>query len=50
MIVTEKAVFNIKDGKLLLTAYNPNFSIEEIIGEVEADVVICDNLKEMIIA
>lgn len=49
MIVTEKAVFNVKDGKLLLKAYNPSFSVEEIIKEVEADVVVSENLEEMII-
>lgn len=49
MIVTEKAVFNVDNGKLLLTAYNPSFSVEEIISEVEADVVISDNLEEMIL-
>lgn len=49
MIVTEKAVFNVDNGKLLLTAYNSNFSVEEIISEVEADVVISDNLEEMIL-
>lgn len=48
-IVTEKAIFSIEDSKLILKAYNPMFSIEEIISEVEPDVIISDNLQEMII-
>lgn len=48
MIVTEKAVLEIKDGKMILTAYNPNFPLEETLKEIEANVVIADNLEEMV--
>jgi len=48
-IVSEKAIFNVKDGKLELYAYNPLFEIDEIISEVEADVVLPESIKEMIV-
>ncbi|MBS6610403.1 MULTISPECIES: succinyl-CoA--3-ketoacid-CoA transferase [Peptoniphilaceae] len=48
MIVTEKAVFDIVNEKLILSAYNPNFSIDEIISGVEPDVEISEDLEKMI--
>lgn len=48
-IVTEKAFFEVKDDYLLLTSYNPMFTVEEIISEVEADVKVSDKLSEMLI-
>lgn len=47
-IVTEKATFKVLGTHLLLTHYNPMFEVKGIIDEVEADVVVSDNLKEMI--
>lgn len=47
-IVTEKAIFDVKGTYLLLTHYNPIFDIEDIINEVEADVKVADDLKQMI--
>jgi len=47
-VVTEKAVFEIKGGKVILVAYNPSFTVEEILSEVEADTEVSDDLKEMI--
>lgn len=48
MIVTEKAVLKVTDGPLELVAYNPLFSVDDIISEVEADVVVSDNLEKML--
>lgn len=47
-IVTEKAIFSIEDEKLVLIAYNPLFTVEEIISEVEPDVYVSDTLYKMI--
>ncbi|MCI6156589.1 MAG: CoA-transferase [Peptoniphilaceae bacterium] len=48
MIVTEKAVLEVKDGYLLMTAYNPDFSLEQTLAEIEADVRVSDHLEEML--
>lgn len=48
-IVTEKAIFNVANNVLTLIAYNPMFSVEDILSEVEADVIVSEHLKEMII-
>lgn len=47
-IVSEKAMFEIKDGKVILFAYNTDFDIDEIISEVEAEVIISENLRPML--
>ncbi|SKC92353.1 3-oxoacid CoA-transferase subunit B [Maledivibacter halophilus] len=48
-IVTEKAVMEIRKNGIVLTKYNPMFTIDEIQAEIEAKLIIDDNLKEMLI-
>ena len=47
-IVTEKAVFKVENHKVVLTAFNPRFSIDDILAGVEADVEVADDLREMV--
>lgn len=46
-IVTEKAIFDVKDNHLELVGYNPLFTVEDILKEVKADVIVSENLREM---
>lgn len=48
-IVTEKAMFEIKEQRLHMVAYNPQFEIEEILKEVDAEVIVSENLKTMLV-
>lgn len=48
MIITEMAVIKVTDKGLLLTEYNPEFTIEEIQQATEADLIISPNLIPMI--
>lgn len=47
-VVTEKAIFEIRDHKAWLTAFNPLFSVDEILSEVEADTEVAPDLREML--
>lgn len=47
LIVTEMAVIKVTDKGLVLKEYNPEFTVENIIGATEADLIISDDLKEM---
>lgn len=47
MIVTELAVFEFIDQKLVLTEYAPNVDIAHIKANTEADFVIANDIKEM---
>lgn len=48
-IVTEKALIEVTAEGLVLKAYNPMFSVEEIIRETEAPLIIDKDLKKMVI-
>lgn len=48
-IVTEKAVIEVKDNKLVLTKYNPMFNLTEIQQETGARLEISDKLQEMVL-
>lgn len=48
VIVTERAVLEVTKNGLVLTEYNPMFTIEDILSEVEAEVTVSEQLKEMV--
>jgi acetate CoA/acetoacetate CoA-transferase beta subunit len=48
IIVTEMGVMKVTDKGLVLTEYNPQFTIEDIQAVTEATLIIDENLKEMI--
>ncbi len=47
MIVTEMGVMEVTDKGIVLTEYNPEFSVEEIQAATEATLIISDDLKPM---
>ena len=47
MIVTERCVFKVENGELILTEINPIFTIEDIKNSTGADFKISSNLKQM---
>ena len=47
MIVTEMGVMEVTDKGLVLTEYNPEFTVEEIQAATEAQLIISDDLKPM---
>lgn len=47
MIVTEMGVMEVTDKGLVLTEYNPEFTVEEIQAATEAQLIIADDLKDM---
>lgn len=47
MIVTEMGVMDVTPEGLVLTEYNPEFTLEEIQEATEAKLIISENLKEM---
>ncbi|ERJ12659.1 3-oxoacid CoA-transferase subunit B [Haloplasma contractile] len=49
LIFTEMGVMNVTDKGLMLIEYNKDFTIEEIKHATEADLIISDQLKEMIV-
>ncbi|MBC2857396.1 3-oxoacid CoA-transferase subunit B [Cetobacterium sp. 2A] len=49
LIVTEKGVMEVTDKGLVLTEYNPYFTIEDIKNSTEAELIIGENLKPMLI-
>lgn len=46
MVITELAVFEIKDGKFFLTEYAPGVTVEEILEKTAGEVVVSENVKE----
>jgi len=46
-IITEMGVMDIKDGRVVLVEYNPEFTVEQIQAATGAKLVIADDLKEM---
>jgi 3-oxoacid CoA-transferase, B subunit len=46
-IITEMCVMDVTDNGLLLIEYNPEFTIDDIRNNTEADFTIAENLKEM---
>lgn len=47
LIVTEMGVMEVTDKGLVLTEYNPEFTVEEIQAATEAQLIIADDLKDM---
>jgi acetate CoA/acetoacetate CoA-transferase beta subunit len=45
MIVTEMGVFEVTENGLLLTEYNPEYSVDDIRAATEADFTVSDGLK-----
>ncbi|MBK5145685.1 CoA transferase subunit B [Budviciaceae bacterium BWR-B9] len=50
MIVTELAVFRFKDGKLVLTEHAPEVSVEDIKAKTDAEFVVDEQLKPIVVA
>lgn len=48
MIITEMGVMNVTPDGLVLTEYNPEFTLEEIQAATEATLIISENLKPML--
>ncbi|MBG9981920.1 3-oxoacid CoA-transferase subunit B [Aerococcaceae bacterium DSM 111020] len=46
-IITDLAVFEFQDGKLLLIETAPGVSVDEVIEATEGDVIVSDDVKEM---
>lgn len=49
MIITEMGVMKITEKGLLLTELNPEYSIEDIKNATEAELIIADDLKPMVV-
>jgi len=49
MIITEMGVMKITENGILLTEINPEYSIEDIKNATEADLLIADDLKLMMV-
>ena len=47
-IITEMGVMEVTDKGLVLTEYNPEFTVEEIQAATEATLIISENLKPMV--
>ena len=47
-IITEMAVIEVTDKGLVLTEYNPEFTVEQIQAATEATLTISPNLKSMV--
>jgi acetate CoA/acetoacetate CoA-transferase beta subunit len=47
IIITEMAVIEVTDKGLVLTEYNPEFTVEQIQAATEATLIISDDLKPM---
>lgn len=47
LIITEMGVMEVTDKGLVLTEYNPEFTVEEIQAATEATLIISDDLKDM---
>ena len=48
LIVTEMAVIEVTDKGLVLTEYNPEFTVDQIKEATEAELIISDDLKPMV--
>lgn len=46
-IITDKAVFDVGDEKLILKEHAPGVTLEEIKDKTEAEFIVADNFKEM---
>jgi acetate CoA/acetoacetate CoA-transferase beta subunit len=46
-IVTEKAIIDVTPEGLVLRKYNPMFTVEQILEETDASLIVADNLSEM---
>lgn len=46
-IITEKAVFDVEDGVLILREVYPGLTVEDIKAVTEADFIVSEDLKEM---
>ncbi|KUO75606.1 MAG: acetate CoA-transferase [Clostridia bacterium BRH_c25] len=49
MIITEMGVMKITENGILLTEINPEYSIEDVKNSTEADLIIADDLKPMVV-
>ncbi|MDL2219854.1 3-oxoacid CoA-transferase subunit B [Ruminococcaceae bacterium OttesenSCG-928-O06] len=49
MIVTEMCVFVITPDGMVMTEYNPAFTLDEIKAATEADYTVADDVKEMVV-
>jgi len=49
LIVTEMGVFEVTDKGLVLKEINPAFTVEEVQEKTEAELIIPDDLKEMVV-
>ena len=47
MIITEMGVMEVTDKGLVLTEYNPEFTVDQIKEATDADLIIADDLKPM---
>lgn len=47
LVITEMGVMEVTDKGLVLTEYNPEFTVEEIQEATEAKLIIADDLKKM---
>lgn len=47
-IITEMGVIKVTDQGLVLTEYNPEFTLEEIRAATEAELIIAEDLREMV--
>ncbi|SMB79334.1 acetate CoA/acetoacetate CoA-transferase beta subunit [Pasteurella testudinis DSM 23072] len=50
MVVTELAVFSFVDGRLILQEHAPNVDLETIKAKTDADFIVADDFKEMVIS
>lgn len=47
LIITDMAVFEFQDGKLLLTETAPGVTVDEVLAATEAEVIVSPDVKEM---
>lgn len=47
-IITEMGVIRVTDAGLVLTEYNPEFTLDEIQAATEAELIISEDLKQMV--
>lgn len=48
LIITEMGVMKVTDEGLVLTEYNPEYTVDQIKEATEAELIIADDLKEML--
>ncbi len=49
VIITEMAVMEVRENGLVLVEYNPDYTIDEIKQATDADLIIDDNIRKMVI-